>query len=48
MKVVLNNGDGFYSRTILIHMKLDNHNFEEYYCPNKTIVGVNMLNFLNS
>ena len=33
------------TRTILIHMKLDSENFEEFYCPNKTTVGVNMLNF---
>tara|TARA_A100001037_G_scaffold220149_1_gene197959 strand:- start:7577 stop:8377 length:801 start_codon:yes stop_codon:yes gene_type:complete len=33
------------TRTILIHMKLDSNNFEEFHCPVKTTVGVNMLNF---
>ena len=33
------------TRTILIHMKLEEENFEFFHCPNKIVVGVNMLNF---
>lgn len=33
------------THTILIHMKLDFDNFEYYHCPEKIVVGVNMLNF---
>lgn len=33
------------TRTILIHMKLEGINFESFYCPEKIVVGVNMLNF---
>ena len=33
------------TRTILIHMKLDNPSFEYFYCPDKIVVGVNMSNF---
>ena len=32
------------THTVLIHMKLDSENFEEFYCPKKVIVGLNMLN----
>ena len=33
------------SHTILVHLKLDHTSFEEYYCQEKTVVGVSMLNF---
>lgn len=33
------------THTILIHMKLDNINFEFFHCPKKLVIGVNMLNF---
>ena len=33
------------SHTVLVHLKLEAKNFESYYCPNKMILGVNMLNF---
>jgi proliferating cell nuclear antigen len=33
------------TRTILIHMKLEGINFEFFHCPEKIVVGVNMLNF---
>jgi proliferating cell nuclear antigen len=33
------------SHTVLVHLKLENKNFESYYCPQKRILGVNMLNF---
>ena len=33
------------TRTILIHMKLEEENFEFFHCPNKIVVCVNMLNF---
>uniref|UniRef100_A0A6C0KZ00 Proliferating cell nuclear antigen PCNA N-terminal domain-containing protein n=1 Tax=viral metagenome TaxID=1070528 RepID=A0A6C0KZ00_9ZZZZ len=33
------------THTILIHMKLEGINFEYYHCPEKVVVGVNMLNF---
>lgn len=33
------------SHTVLVHLKLEAKNFEFYYCPNKTILGVNMMNF---
>ncbi len=32
------------TRTVLIHMKLNAENFEYYHCPEKKVVGVNMLN----
>jgi proliferating cell nuclear antigen len=32
------------TRTVLIHMKLNAENFEYYHCPQKKVVGVNMLN----
>ena len=32
------------SHTVLVHMKLDSSNFEQYYCPNKQILGVSMIN----
>ena len=33
------------SQTILVHLKLDHTSFEEYFCREKTVVGVSMLNF---
>lgn len=33
------------THTVLVHMKLDSNNFEEFYCPKKTVIGVNMSNF---
>ena len=33
------------THSILIHMKLDANSFEFFHCPNKVVVGVNMLNF---
>lgn len=30
---------------VLVHMKLDAHKFEEYFCKQKIIIGVNMMNF---
>jgi len=33
------------THSILIHMKLENENFEFFHCPKKMLVGVNMLNF---
>lgn len=32
------------SHTVLVHLKLEGKNFEDYHCPNKLILGVNMLN----
>jgi len=32
------------SHTVLVHLKLDSKNFEHYHCPNKIVVGVNMIN----
>ena len=33
------------SHTVLVHMKLDASNFEQYYCPEKQVLGISMLNF---
>lgn len=33
------------SHTVLVHLKLDSKNFENYYCPEKLALGVGMLNF---
>jgi|TARA_B110001469_G_C9637679_1_gene319985 proliferating cell nuclear antigen len=33
------------SHTVLVHLKLNANNFEHYYCEEKKILGVNMLNF---
>ena len=33
------------THSILIHMKLEADNFEYFHCPNKMVIGVNMLNF---
>jgi proliferating cell nuclear antigen len=33
------------THSILIHMKLDANSFEFFHCPNKIVIGVNMLNF---
>ena len=33
------------SHTVLVHMKLDASNFEQYYCPEKTSLNISMLNF---
>lgn len=32
------------SHVVLVHMKLDADKFEYYHCPNKVVIGVNMLN----
>lgn len=32
------------SHVVLVHLKLDADKFEYYYCPNKVVIGVNMLN----
>jgi proliferating cell nuclear antigen len=32
------------SHTVLVHLRLDGSQFEYYHCPEKTIVGINMLN----
>jgi proliferating cell nuclear antigen len=32
------------SHVVLVHLKLDAHKFEQYYCEGKVIVGLNMLN----
>lgn len=32
------------TKTILVHLKLDKDKFDKYYCKNKLIVGVSMLN----
>lgn len=32
------------SRIVLVHMRLSADKFEYYYCPTKTVIGVNMLN----
>jgi proliferating cell nuclear antigen len=32
------------SHTVLIHMKLDADKFEHFYCPKKTVIGLNMNN----
>jgi proliferating cell nuclear antigen len=33
------------SHTILVHMKLDAPKFEYFYCKQKTVIGINMINF---
>ncbi len=33
------------SHTVLVHVKLEASNFEQFYCPQKKIIGVNMINF---
>ena len=33
------------SHTVLVHLKLESKNFESYYCPNKIVLGIGMLNF---
>lgn len=33
------------SHTVLVHLKLNANNFEHYYCEEKKILGINMLNF---
>jgi proliferating cell nuclear antigen len=33
------------SHTVLVHCRLDGSQFEYYHCPEKIIVGMNMLNF---
>lgn len=33
------------SHTVLVHLKLTSDNFEYYHCPNKKILGINMINF---
>ena len=32
------------SHTVLVHLKLNNDKFEEYYCPNKLLLGINTIN----
>ena len=32
------------SHTVLVHLRLDGSQFEHYHCPEKMVVGVNMLN----
>ena len=32
------------SHTVLVHLKLNNDNFEHYMCKNKRVLGINMLN----
>ena len=32
------------SHTVLVHLKLNSDNFEYFYCKNKVILGVNMIN----
>ena len=33
------------SHTVLVHLKLDADNFEQYTCLNRIVLGINMLNF---
>jgi proliferating cell nuclear antigen len=33
------------THTILVHLRLQADRFDEYYCPQKYILGVNMINF---
>lgn len=33
------------SHIVLVHLKLSAEKFEYYHCPNKLVIGVNMLNF---
>ena len=30
------------TQTVLVHLKLDAKNFEEYHCSKSTIIGINM------
>jgi len=32
------------SHTVLVHLKLNSENFESFYCKNKVILGINMIN----
>lgn len=32
------------SHTVLVHLRLDGSQFEQYFCPEKLVVGINMLN----
>ena len=32
------------SHTVLVHLRLEGSHFEQYYCPEKIVVGLNMLN----
>jgi proliferating cell nuclear antigen len=33
------------SHTVLVHVRLQAENFEEYYCPKRIVIGLSMLNF---
>lgn len=33
------------SHTVLVHVKLNASNFEQFYCPERKILGINMINF---
>ena len=33
------------SHTVLVHLKLNSGNFESFFCKNKLILGINMINF---
>ena len=33
------------SHTVLVHLKLNANNFESFFCKNKLILGINMINF---
>lgn len=33
------------THTILVHLRLHADRFDEYFCPNKHIIGINMINF---
>ena len=33
------------SHTVLVHLRLDGINFEQYYCKSKLVLGINMMNF---
>jgi proliferating cell nuclear antigen len=33
------------SHTVLVHLKLNGSNFESFFCKNKLILGINMINF---
>tara|TARA_B110000977_G_scaffold192449_1_gene265952 strand:+ start:765 stop:1553 length:789 start_codon:yes stop_codon:yes gene_type:complete len=32
------------TQTVLVHLKLDSDNFEEYYCSKSSVIGINMQN----
>ena len=32
------------SHTVLVHLKLNSDKFEQYYCPNKLLLGINTIN----